>query len=293
MGLAKVVRAVKDQQLLKNLIGKALERKEPKLPIHPGSYLRASSLASICAREEVLCALFKIVRVDDVSGDLGLIFAHGTGLHHVLQNEILPKADVLVGQWRCTYCGTQYGTWDSATQDPLKGLVPRPKRCEKCQSPEDSPRDASRFIYHEVAFRDEDTRITGHTDGFLKQPGLPGLGILEGKSISDKGAWEVRNVPKIEHVMQSQVYMMLSGLKWARILYWNKGGAGLSALIEHHVERDEETITEIRVMAMSIWKGLRDGTYPKRICETKDAPRAKVCGAAKECFADVEPKVQI
>ena len=112
------------------------------------------------------------------------------------------------------------------------------------------------------------------------------LGILEGKSINPKGAWEVRSCPKLDHVVQAQCYMWLTGLQWAKLVYWDKAGMGLSALIEHTVERDEETIDTVKSILKEIWSGVRFEAerLPARICERRDAPRAESCAIADKCF---------
>ncbi len=292
MGLAKVVRTVKDEHLLKNLIASAVKEKRKSLPIDPSSpssYVRCSGISTMCPREEVLVSLLNVDIMDEVSGDLGVTFAHGNALHHVLQNDILPRANVLIGVWRCNECGARYGRWEPDKGDPMYGLVPRPVSCIGCDShATDLRRADTLFFYEEVTLVNTEIRLTGHPDGFLRMPGMPGIGQLEIKSVSERSAWEIRNVPDIGHVMQVQAYMLLTGLKWAKILYWNKAGFGLSAFVEHFVERDENTITKIKDMIESIFRGLNGGFLPSRICSTISAPRAKQCPVAKPCFKNEE-----
>jgi hypothetical protein len=144
------------------------------------------------------------------------------------------------------------------------------------------------FIYNEIMFEDESIRINGHPDGFLKIPGLPGLGLLEAKSIGMRGGLEIRKAPNIGHVIQAQTYMMLTGLKWAKILYWQKSENGLNALVEHLVNYDQGTIDGIRAMVSSIWRALSTGELPERICEVASCNRAKECAMAEACFANAE-----
>lgn len=233
----------------------------------------------MCAREEVLCSLEGLVRENQVPADLSMIFAHGTALHHIVQNELLPKTGVLVGTWRCTFCGHTYGAsnWDHRfVADAPHELVTRPEKC-RCGE--------SQFVYVELMLRDFIRRIQGHPDGFLRFDDMPGLGILEVKSISPRGAWEVRGCPKMDHVIQTQVYMHLTGCRWAKILYWDKGGAGVSALVEHTIDYDPDTVEKILTLVEQVREGIRMGKLPERICAAIDCPRAGECPVAEACFA--------
>jgi hypothetical protein len=156
-------------------------------------------------------------------------------------------------------------------------LIVRPSKCASC--------DATAFMYEELLLRDPISGMEGHPDGFLWLESIAGLGVLEIKSISPKGAWEVRGCPKLDHVIQAQCYMHLSGCRWAKILYWDKAGSGLSSLIEHTVEYDEDTMDKILALLAEIRGGIRQKKLPERICADIDCPRAKECPVAEACFA--------
>lgn len=276
MGFDKVVQKATGAQSLKQLIKLKLHEKREVPWLTPESYLRVSSLATLCAREEVLAAMHKSVRVDEVSPDLALVFAHGTGLHYVLQNEVLAEAGAIVGIWRCVECAKQFGEL-SENIGVSQSLVPRPNRCE-CGSQE--------FLYREQHFINKEFRVGGHPDGFIILPGMPGLGVVECKSVSSRRAWEVKNTPDMGHVIQLQCYLWLTGLKWGKVLYWEKGAFGMSGLFEHTVERDEEAIRAVQDMIRSIWSGIDSGSVPERICSSKECPRAQKCSLAEVCFAE-------
>ena len=287
MALAKLVSKQKGRRFLKNLIAEELAEERDVQPLSPHECneecaeecrvhtVRASSMYRICAREEVLAGLLEVVRKDKVDGNLAMIFQHGHALHHQLQNEILPRLQVIVGQWRCQWCMKLHGGLKKGVPKELT-LKPRPKRCRRCKK--------SDFVYNELSFYDEELRLSGHNDAFLKQPGYPGLGVGEFKSIGVRGGLEIRKAPNVGHVIQAQVYMMLSGCRWAKILYWQKSETGINALVEHTVEYDEGTVRVIRDMIRSIWKGLRDRDLPERICATDDCKRAKGCALKQACF---------
>jgi hypothetical protein len=245
--------------------------------LKPTSWMRSSKFPTICPREEVICTRIKKERTWAISTDLKLIFEHGHGLHARLQDHILPEVGMLQGKWICNGCGLLQGGPVPDDDSPVESwAIDRPENCEECY--------ATDFRYHEVKFYDEEHRISGHCDGFLNIPPLPGLGILEGKSIGP--GWQIQNVPKMEHVIQVQTYMWLTGLQWGIILYWIKGNPGMSGIVEHFVERDENSIDAVKANLRSIWDGVDGGPMPGRICPKKDCPRAKKCSVSKECFSE-------
>ena len=244
-------------------------------PIADGDVLRASGFAFMCPREEVLAGLYEVTRKETIGADLGLIFATGHGIHWMIQNLLLAKSSILLGQWSCLGCGWKHGSKPKGGVSGL-GLKPHPGMCETCGK--------EAFIYEELYFKNSVYRIGGHPDGFLVLPNLPGIGILEIKSISPRGAWEVKTMPKMEHIVQVQIYMWLTGAQWCKILYMNKGDMGQRAYIEHHVARDESTIEIAKETLLGIFNGLKGGPVPEPICATHDCPRAKKCKLVKECF---------
>lgn len=281
MALGDVVTAASAAQgSLKKLIRLTLHEERVIPALTDTSYMRVSSLASLCAREEVLASRLGAVRRDVIDADLKLIFAHGTGLHYVLQNEVLAATGALIGVWKCVDCATTFGKLDGDV-GRSQTLVRRPQKCE-CGSED--------FFYREQHFVNDEYRLTGHPDGFLVMQGFPGMGIIECKSISSRRVWEVRHTPDLGHVIQSQAYMWLTGLQWAKILYWEKGGFGSTALVEHTIERDEETIDRIKTLLKSIWTGVATGAMPQRICETSTCPRAQKCSLVEPCFEKLEDK---
>lgn len=270
---------------LKPLIKECLKGAFAGEPLKKGSWIRVSSLSTLCPREEVLRSKDNVVRDDPYDGDLGLIFEHGHALHWVLQNKVMPATGTFYGKWRCTNleCGFEVGGWDPNAR-PRKSIldsqVARPKVCASCGQKLDSDNS----IYVEQHFKNFEYRIQGHPDGFLRIPGMEGTGVFEAKSINPKGAWEVRGCPKLDHVVQVQCYMWLTGCRWAKILYWDKGGMGLSALVEHTIEYDEALTDTIKEEIAAIWVGIEDGILPERTCEIRSCARAKKCAVADVCF---------
>lgn len=279
MGLGDLVeKALRSGTSIKKLLKEEYKVVEDIPFLENNSWIRASGFPALCPREEVLCSTLKVHRTWEISADLNLIFQHGHGLHHQLQNDILPELGILRGKWICQSCGAM----DGGPVDPNVRVetwaTARPDKCANCTGEE--------FRFHEVKMFDEDHRISGHCDGFLVLNGLPGMGILEGKSI--KSGWQVQNVPKLDHVIQLQTYLWLADLKWGIILYWQKGENGVNAFIEHLVERDEGTIQNIKSTLKSIWNGVDGGPLPEKVCETYDCKRAKSCPVRDACFGKVD-----
>lgn len=276
MALGALVEAAASSTSLRKILTESYTSVEEVAWLTAESWMRASRFAEVCPREEVLVSIRKLTRKREMDADLFLTLETGKALHSQLQNSILPGAGLLLGEWSCGRCGKHYGI--RRPSEPIVNYaVKRPILCDRCEYTE--------FNFHEYNFYNPEYRITGHPDGILAIPGLPGLGILEGKTINPKGGWEVRNVPKLDHVVQSHIYMWFTGLSWTKILYWDKGTYGMSALVEHTVERDEDTIQQIKNTLRELWEGLRTMVPPaSRICANPDAPRAKACVVCVPCF---------
>lgn len=283
MALGSAFTAAFARGSLKQLLEASFREEKVVPPPTLETYYRISSISSVCAREEVLCHQHQVTRKETFDAKTLLIFLHGMSLHWGLQNIALPAIDVLYGKWKCMECGTVHGGQEKgkALQDTV---ILRPSACQKCKAaPQNRGDQVFQFVEH--FFVSDEHKITGHPDGFLVLPGLPGMGVLEAKSVGGKNAWEVKRAPNIGHVIQAQIYMWFTGFAWARILYWEKGTNGLEALAEHHIDRDEDTINNVLASIASIRKGMVSGLLPDRICATDDCPRARVCHLPKKCFA--------
>lgn len=246
-------------------------------PLTSAGYVRASALAGLCPREEVLAARHSVVRTNSVSSDLAVIFAHGHGLHWAFQNILLPMVGILRGKWVCTSCALTVGE-PVGDQRVVDAAVPRPSMCSRCMNED--------FLFQEYNLVDHEYRITGHSDGFLAMEGMDGLGVFEGKSINPRGAWEVADCPKMDHVIQIQLYMWLTGLNWGKLVYWDKAGVGMSSFIEHTIMRDDDVIQGIKDVLQAMWAGIDGDGTPERICTSADCPRASSCALAVQCFGE-------
>jgi hypothetical protein len=269
---------------LVSLIQAGLKQKREADPPKPDDWIRVSSLSTLCARAEVLAGTMGVKRDNSLEFYQQLTFDMGKGVHWTVQNNVLPKLNVLVGEWQCADCGHVYGgpgkyvlrpdscTWN--TGNPLS--------CGK-NPPTSRQADESSLTYVEQFFQNEEYRVQGHPDGFLRMAGMKSDGVLEAKSISDRRFKDVKDVPDFGHVIQLQAYLWLTGLDWGLLLYWNKG-AWKDPLVQHVVERDEDSIDGVKRLVTSIREGLKGGAVPDRICSSRDCKRAEECVMRDPCF---------
>lgn len=133
------------------------------------------------------------------------IFDEGHAIHAKWQNWF-QEMGVLHGKFKCVVC--DHITWGTS-----------PSECETCQAP------ASKLEYAEVTLVDEDLRIAGHTDGWIK--GIGDDTLIEIKSIgagtirsespqlfrdADNDlmkAWGNIRRPFVSHILQGQMYLEL------------------------------------------------------------------------------------
>ena len=271
---------VTERSSLRDLILERYGRQEDKPPPSlENFYYRASGLAYICPRQEVLQSKYEIpTRVRKPAEEIAN-YDVGTGMHHAMQNLILPAVGVLRGAWQCLGCGYIHGPQVEG-RPVYETAVARPEVC-RCGTKE--------FLYREYYLKDSTIGTGGHTDGLLVLPGYPGMGLFELKSISQNGARKVKDCPQVEHVMQANAYMWLSGLQWAKILYWVKGVYSVEKnLIDHHLERDESVWNSIKAMLYSIRRGMETGDIPERVCAHRACSRAQECPVLNQCFGDPE-----
>lgn len=314
---------VNDDQVIR-AIDRNLTRSRLVEPLKSDAGVRSSAIPKLCPREEVLVAVHRRKRTDLVDSDLRLTFVHGTGLHHALQNIVLPMCgDLFWGMWRCGSCAALHQAgrvlkaeeswnrhedppsgWKRLDQGDWKTTIRlRPSKCENCGATVNEHEGEALFTYEEYTFHDDVMNIGGHNDGFLKIADLPGFGILEAKSIGT--LWQVKKAPLLDHIIQANMYMHFTGCAWAIILYWHKGSPGISAFVQHVIARDDEMIEECKQVFATMRATLRkvedidardlpdldrskvvhaEIQLPDRICNVRDCERANGCSVVAECF---------
>lgn len=132
------------------------------------------------------------------------IFDEGHAIHAKWQRWF-QEMGIIHGKFKCDVC--DHITWGTS-----------PKECEACQAP------WYKLVYDEVTMIDDDLRIKGHTDGWIKD--AKGDTLIEIKSIgpgtiraeapqlfdtaSDLfGAWNNIRRPFGTHILQGQMYLEL------------------------------------------------------------------------------------
>ncbi len=282
--VAQMVEPVPTGAKLKDLVAGRYGRKQRvEPPTEETLYLRASSLATMCARKAVLCGIHKVDDVREDNVDTLYNFDIGSGMHYAMQNLVLPIVGVIRGCWRCA-CGRRYGKQE-AGRPWISFAIARPEECP-CGYPE--------MTYEEYTVRDAEHCTGGHMDGLLEVPERPDLGVLEIKSIGANGARKVKEAPQLDHVVQIQTYLWLTGLKWGRVLYLDKSVFGWDkGAVEHHIERDEEMIEGVKSLLMSVKRGLSLQILPDKVCAHRGCERAQACCVLEECFGKREPDASV
>lgn len=286
MALVTVIRRTGQTEIkLVDLIHQALSEKRVKHPMREDDWVRVSSIGSMCPREEVLVAKHHLLREEYIGGDQGINFALGHAVHWMMQNRAVGLTGALVGSWRCTWCGETYGS-------RAKGLLPMPVSCIRCGAISgDAPRvhnrpDGSRpnaFLYVEEFVGNEEFKIGGHPDGYLASENDTWL--LEFKSTNDNNFRKYKESPDFVHVIQAQCYLWLTGLRKAKIVYFNKNGSKDSFIREHDMNYDPEVIERVQQTIREVRAGIVGGPTPERtICFEYDCSRAINCKARDYCF---------
>lgn len=275
------------------LIERSLRRScNSVLPMAEQDWFRVSSIGGVCPREEVLCSRNGVVRQDNISPDLGMVFEMGHAIHWVMQNRVMAGLG-LIGKWRCTWCGEEYGSFESE-------LVARPEECLRCGAVADEkPRVSGRpdagiradaFFYVEQWIGNNEYRIGGHPDGFFVDGDSQDFSkedvfLLEFKSASTRSYYKYKKAPDFMHVVQAQVYMWLTGYRRAKIIYIDKGTFGMGAMAVHDLDYDAETIVIVKQAIVDMRKGISGGKVPERtLCVTQGCKKAAACQVSEVCF---------
>jgi hypothetical protein len=294
MALSNLIRKQKKTASAHELIEKALRQEAREhLPLRPESWLRVSSIGGVCPRQEVLASRLDVVRREGISPDLGMVFAMGHSLHWGMQNIVMPATGRFVGTWRCTWCGETYGSLK-------EGLAIRPPSCARCGAVSgDVPRvdnkpdytvRSSAFVFVEEWVGDYEYMIGGHPDGYFVD-GDPtdfkpeNVVVLEFKSCSENSYAKYKKAPDFMHVIQTQVYLWITGFRRGKIIYVNKGKFGMEGIVEHEISYDEESINLVKSAIKAIREGLAGGQVPEReACADDNCPRARSCAVSRACF---------
>jgi len=169
--------------------------------------VRMSSLPYFCAREEAIRIAVGELSVEEVGWPKRWVMNRGTGIHHALQNEVLPLVGAIDGLWRCQWCGAM----EEKGRDEL-GYMGQPTECSSCHSRHE-------FVYQEVDLHDDELLLTGHVDGlWLKHKAMwefKTCGEGTYRRVLDKG-------PSVAHRVQAGGYLRMLNSHFAGDLELDK-----------------------------------------------------------------------
>jgi hypothetical protein len=285
-------------------------------------WLSASSAHKWCPRMAALMTLYgDKLKGELIKADTMWLFEQGHVFHDVLQQKALMSLprEYFWGSWvrdivdeeaskraghlvfhRESYQGEQ----PFANDDIERGWAIRP------EAKEGEP--PWRYVESKVRMRD--IRVVVKMDGILALPGEK-KEVLEIKT-EDMTAGESLNprlggVARAQHVLQTRIAMMATGLERGRILYVLKGARKPEdAFIEQIVEQDQSVVHGIRKLAsdcVSAVKAVEDAKdrgheieviaeevddYCPRLddCPMKSKGRARYCEARDLCFLSKKKK---
>jgi CRISPR/Cas system-associated exonuclease Cas4 (RecB family) len=207
------------------------------------------------------------------------IFDEGHAIHAKWQNWF-QEMGVLHGKFKCKVCDKI--TWGTS-----------PENCEHCSAP------ASKLVYDEVTLRDDDLRIAGHTDGWIKSLGDDCL--IEIKSIGPgtiraeapqlmadadgdfMKAWGKITRPFPTHILQGQIYLELMkrmGHDVNEIVFLYELKADQSYKEFPPVRADYELVSHIFDKAQSIVESVNANVVPE--CTNNPGATCKQCDPYKE-----------
>ena len=288
------IRNIKDFRLT-DVIKNSYRQLRVTEPITEDDWIRVSSVGNLCQREEVICSVNSVVREEVIDGDTGMNFEHGHAVHWMFQTKVLPSVGVIIGSWRCTYCGEVYGSRDTR-------MIQRPERCVRCGAiAGETPRVNGRplpnindnaFVFTEEWLGNEEHKIGGSPDGQVMATYDPNytpddLTLLEFKSTNEKNFEKYKIAPDFVHMIQAQLYLWLTGYRKGKIIYFNKNERGTLGIAEHDFDYDEECIERVLISISEIRTGVRDRVIPKRtVCLNDRCQRARSCAVSETCFKE-------
>jgi len=207
------------------------------------------------------------------------IFDEGHAIHAKWQ-KYFQEMGVLHGKFKCLVCDRV--TWGTS-----------PSNCMACDAP------SSKLIYDEVTLVDNDLRIAGHTDGWIKGIGAdtlieiksvgPGTIRSEAPQLMQEAngdfmeAWKLIKRPFGSHILQGQMYLELMrrmGHEVHEITFLYELKADQSIREFPPIRADYELVAHIFEGAQFVVDALAEGVAPK--CNNVPGGVCKQCAPYKE-----------
>lgn len=253
---------------------------------------------TVAAKEKYDALLRKAASMFRPGGDTQAILDTGTVLHKQVQF-YFGVMGWLVGGWRCATCGH---TIESADGKPVQMPLTQVKDahgnmlrdyafCPECDR---NYRDFPPWIYQEPSFFDEETGMTGSTDGLLDLSfvGQTHKGILEVKTINESGFLGKYGdgLPQADHVFQMNLYMHFTKRMWALLIYFNKNKSQTKEFV---IKYDPSAWESAKEKADVVKEAKKKDTPPDkkyRICRTFKDKEARLCPMCASCFGSLPPE---
>lgn len=239
------------------IVNKALNNPREFNHFHPSAW--GSCLRKIAYQYYNQHQKFLEKTPQDVDDRYERIFDNGHGVHHRWQ-DYLDRAGYLRGVWRCKnpLCGAVYGEGERLGIFNPSG---QPDWVCKCGSKE-------RLGFEEILVKtDPQYKFEGHCDAVIDvrgsqyETGGPyDIFVADMKSMKDDQFSELTE-PKLEHIVQVNIYMWILDLQGAVLIYENKNSQYLK---EMFVPRDNDLIERIKSQSLWLQEVLKQGKLPHR-----------------------------
>lgn len=260
-----------------------------------------SQLYGLCPRKDILKRLSGF-KFEGISAVTYAKFDIGTALHEWYQNMYLGPMDLLIGKWKCKYCGTVASNYKMpdgfCTSCMQKRVSINGVICSDCIWDTNAKRICQLcprwggWEYQEPFVNDPATGIVGHCDGIVKQWGK--TYVLEMKTM-DTYYFDRLTEPRDDHVFQVRLYMHILNVQLGLVLYIDKNARGENKTIrekrfpvkEFVVESDSGKSWDSAVKRVDEVEYAREHKIlPGRYGKTPNCEFCRWCGLKDLCFND-------
>ena len=139
--------------------------------------------------------------------------------------------------------------------------------------------NASILVDKEIVIKKTEPPISGRMDAILNIKGSMFVGEL--KSINNNGFREiVKNGGKLEHMLQLQIYMDITGINHGLLIYENKDN---QEFISIHQTINQDQIRDTYKKLYSVLEYLKERKPPPRCFLCNAVRPSSVCGYLKVC----------
>lgn len=200
-------------------------------------------------------------------------FDQGKAIHDLVQQKYFRLITGIYGDWQCEKCGDIV-----RDKSDWWGHV-----CKICAH--------NSYRYKEQGFYNQQLRLGGHVDGFIK---IPGTGITLGIEIKSISRTRFNSSVKTEsalaeHQVQCAAYSILTGIKEWRVLYfvkeWNSPPIAERIVLVSDKMRNS-LIKRLRsVLEFLDAESGEDIPIPGAVCSPPEKVQSK-CPVYKDCMCD-------